>query len=310
MTIEPILEIILCFSIWLAQVFLGSLLILGFQRIVAAKWLRNIELSLRFYLKSLGILFLLFLFLFALRGHFYPWTDPNNIRGTFAKNYFKPSFFLLRLLFDFFIFAVLVHCLKKQTRGIGAIILIVILLVGSQFAGDWIMSLNPHWKSTGFGLIFLVSSIVMAYSLAVVQITKKAPETERMDIGSVHFSIIATWTYLAVMQLIVIWSGNLPDESTWYISRLQTSWKYLVLFIAIFQVIIPLFLLLVRKLKASVVATRGFGFASLISQSIFTFLMIEPSLHPKGFSSVLITLIYAALVSVTVWFYSWRLADE
>jgi hypothetical protein len=112
------------------------------------------------------------------------------------------------------------------------------------------------------------------------------------------------------MQLIVIWSGNLPDESTWYISRLQTSWKYLVLFIAIFQVIIPLFLLLVRKLKASVVATRGFGFASLISQSIFTFLMIEPSLHPKGFSSVLITLIYAALVSVTVWFYSWRLADE
>jgi hypothetical protein len=255
-------EIFLCFTIGLTQIFLGSLILLGFQQIIPARWLKPLEDVLQRILRLWIPLFILFLALF------------------FTQD--KSSWVLFKLILDFIVWGILILLLKKRLPGAGPITLIAILLFGTQLGMDWVFSLNPHWKSTGFGLIFLTSAILMALSLAGAQRPRDFSELELSDIGNVHFSLITTWAYLGFMQLLVIWSGNLPEEATWYIPRLNTSWRFLFFFFVIFQVLLPLFLLLMRRLKRSAKFIHKISLWSFFSQSLFTIFMIIPSLHPQG----------------------------
>jgi hypothetical protein len=122
----------------------------------------------------------------------------------------------------------------------------------------WVMSLDPTWYSSVYGLLFLVGQgySVLALSIIVsIGLSKDEPfktilrQTEQHDLGKFTFAFVMLNIYLAFSQFLIIWSGNLPEEIPWYLDRIQGGWGVIVTLDFIFHWLIPFSLLLSRDIK-------------------------------------------------------------
>jgi hypothetical protein len=122
----------------------------------------------------------------------------------------------------------------------------------------WVMSMDPTWYSSVYGLLFLVGQgyEVLAFSIIVaVSLSKAEPfrtilrQTEQHDLGKLTFAFVMLNIYLAFGQFLIIWSGNLPDEINWYLDRIRGHWGIIITLDFIFHWLIPFTLLLSRDLK-------------------------------------------------------------
>ncbi|MGA8728488.1 MAG: hypothetical protein WB608_07035 [Terracidiphilus sp.] len=122
----------------------------------------------------------------------------------------------------------------------------------------WVMSMDPTWYSSVYGLLFLVGQGygVLAFSIIVaLSLSKGEPfrtilrQTEQHDIGKLTFAFVMLNIYLAFGQFLIIWSGNLPDEINWYLDRIRGHWGIIITLDFIFHWLIPFTLLLSRDLK-------------------------------------------------------------
>jgi hypothetical protein len=122
----------------------------------------------------------------------------------------------------------------------------------------WVMSLDPTWYSSVYGLLFLVGQAygVLALSIIVViSLSKAEPfktilrQTEQHDLGKLTFAFVMLNIYLAFGQFLIIWSGNLPEEIPWYLDRIRGHWGVIITLDFIFHWLIPFTLLLSRDLK-------------------------------------------------------------
>ena len=97
----------------------------------------------------------------------------------------------------------------------------------------WVMSMDPTWYSSVYGLLFLVGQgySVLALSIIVsISLSKAEPfktilrQTEQHDMGKLTFAFVMLNIYLAFGQFLIIWSGNLPEEIPWYLDRIRGHW--------------------------------------------------------------------------------------
>lgn len=127
-------------------------------------------------------------------------------------------------------------------------------------AVDWMMSLEPEWYSTMYGLIHISGQGVSSLAFAIVilnalQKTAFAPITidaaRLNDLGNLLLAAVMFWAYCSFFQFLVIWCGNLPEENSWYLHRNQGGWRYLIYTLLFLEFILPFLLLLVRQQKRS-----------------------------------------------------------
>jgi hypothetical protein len=146
----------------------------------------------------------------------------------------------------------------KRLENISGPGLVVYAITMSAAAIYWVMSLDPTWYSSVYGLLFLVGQIysVLALSIIVViSLSKGEPfktilrQTEQHDLGKFTFAFVMLNIYLAFSQFLIIWSGNLPEEIPWYLDRFMGGWGVIVTLDFIFHWLIPFTLLLSRDLK-------------------------------------------------------------
>ena len=146
----------------------------------------------------------------------------------------------------------------KRLENISGPGLVVYAITMSAAAIYWVMSLDPTWYSSVYGLLFLVGQIygVLALSIIVViSLSKAEPfktilrQTEQHDLGKFAFAFVMLNIYLAFGQFLIIWSGNLPEEIPWYLDRIRGHWGVIVTLDFIFHWLIPFTLLLSRDLK-------------------------------------------------------------
>jgi hypothetical protein len=145
----------------------------------------------------------------------------------------------------------------KRLENISGPGLVVYAITMSAAAIYWVMSLDPTWYSSVYGLLFLVGQIysVLALSIIVVIALSKAEpfktilrQTEQHDLGKFTFAFVMLNIYLAFSQFLIIWSGNLPEEIPWYLDRFMGGWGVIVTLDFIFHWLIPFTLLLSRDL--------------------------------------------------------------
>src|SRR5262249_9426869 len=129
---------------------------------------------------------------------------------------------------------------------------LVLLGLTVTFAAiDWVMSLESDWASTVFGALVGSSQLLAALALAIAVATFIPigdSETAQVwnDLGNLLLAFVMMWTYLAFAQFLLIWSGNLPDEITWYLHRTEGGWQWLGLALAIGYFVLPFIVLLSR----------------------------------------------------------------
>jgi hypothetical protein len=177
---------------------------------------------------------------------------------------------------------------------------------------DWGMSLEPHWYSTMYPLLFAVGQLLNAMAFGVVTIlllSRRAPladavnRSHRRDFGSLLLTFVMFWGYMAICQFLLIFAENLPEEVPWYLRRSYGAWKVPLVLIFVFHFVVPFLLLLSRDVKQNPRTLLGAAGLLLVMRFVDIFWWIEPSyIHDGQYAFWLLDL--AALVGVGgAWLY-------
>jgi hypothetical protein len=143
-------------------------------------------------------------------------------------------------------------------RATSAVGLVVVGLSTSFAAYDWMMSLDPHWVSTIFGVYFWSGSLLASLAAIVVAflcVSPRAGSTPGLSVEHLHdlakllFGFVIFWAYIAFSQYFLIWYANLPEETRWYIVRRSGSWNVLSWGLAVGHFAVPFVLLLSRAVR-------------------------------------------------------------
>ncbi len=145
----------------------------------------------------------------------------------------------------------------KMMAGPGIILYVFVMTFA---AIDWVMSLSPHWASTIYGFLFVIGQLISSMSLMIavlVLLSRTAPmegvvqSRHLHDLGKLLLAFVMLWAYFGFSQLLIIWSGNLPEEISFYRTRLYGGWGVVAVVVLIFHFFVPFFSLLPRDVKRS-----------------------------------------------------------
>ncbi len=146
----------------------------------------------------------------------------------------------------------------RRMQAIAAPALGLYCLAATFASVDWLMSLDPHWYSSLWGVNFIGGHAVSAFAFIIpvaLYLAGRAPMDQQFkprhfhDYGKLLLAFVMLWTYFQLSQLIIIWSGNLPEEVTFYLARVEGGWKWLSILLAVGHFALPFVLLLSRDLK-------------------------------------------------------------
>lgn len=157
------------------------------------------------------------------------------------------------------------------------------------FAGiDWLMSLDPHWFSTMFGVICFAGSMVACFAtlcLTGLWMTKRGVLTNTLTKGNFHdagklmFGFTCFWTYTSFSQFFLIWYGNIPEETAWFLLRTNEGWEYIGRLLIIGHFILPFWFLMSRHVKRNRFALGAAAVWLLGMHYVDLFYIIQPILH-------------------------------
>ena len=156
---------------------------------------------------------------------------------------------------------------------------------------DWMMSLDPHWFSTIFGILLLGCQGVATFAFAImvlVFLMKHRPMSEAVsstalhDLGKLMFAFVMLYAYFNFSQFLIIWSGNLPEENPWYLHRMHGGWQYLSQALVVLHFIVPFLLLLSRNLKRTPGRVTKVAALLFVMQLINHFWLVAPSFFEHG----------------------------
>jgi len=168
-----------------------------------------------------------------------------------------------------------------------------LLIITITFAAiDWVMSLDPAWSSTIFGLIFVASWSLSALAFGILVMSwlaRREPMNAVVrtshfnDWGNLLMALVMLWMYFAFSQYLIIWSGNLPEETVWYVARKHGGWGVIALGIVILQFAFPFLTLLSRAAKKSPQKLGMLALLILIMRVVDVIWLIEPSFNRERF---------------------------
>ena len=269
---------LIAFIFWIG-ITLGSMAVLMIQHLTNGKWglvsRRILEASTR----TLPLMALLFLPIWFNLPTLYKWARPEAATDEIIQQkaaYLNPTFFGIRAVLFFAVWGGLIFLLNKWSReqddrpaqpkgpidrrfrmlsGPGLVLYVVTITFMSV---DWVMSLDPHWYSTIFGVLTLGGQglATMAFTIIVLaSLVRFAPMSGIADAGTFHdlgklmFAFVMLWAYFSVSQLLIIWSANLPEEIPFYLERLHGPWYPISVTLLLGQFALPFLLLLSQSLK-------------------------------------------------------------
>lgn len=305
-----------------AGVAVGCLSISMLSHLTGGLWGLFIRRFLEAGTRTFPVLALLFLPVAFGVGRLYSWVHPEGDAVLIEKAvYLNVPFFLGRSLFYFAAWIVLAHFLNKwsleldagQSRRISGRLealagggLVVMGLTITLSAIDWGMSLAPHWFSTIYGVLFMVGQVLSAMALVIVLVAilaEEKPIAEAIrprtiqDLGKLLLAFTMLWAYLNLSQFLIVWSGNLSEETPFYVQRLQGGWQYVSFVLLLFHFVIPFLLLLSRDLKRNPRRLGMLAGGMFLIRLLDLYWLLAPDLLGHGHVRVPLTLHWLDLVA-------------
>jgi hypothetical protein len=151
---------------------------------------------------------------------------------------------------------------------------------------DWLMSLDPHWYSSLFGVYFIGGQAVAAMAFVILIVSFLARREPMKDVfrpqhyhdyGNLLFAFVLLWSYFGLSQFLIIWMGNLPEETAWYLHRQQHGWIWVSLALVIFHFAIPFALLLSKRRKRNIHALAKVAILLLVMHWVDLFWQAGPA---------------------------------
>jgi len=300
---------LMAFMAWLG-VTLGSMAILMLRHLTKGAWGMVIRRILGAAMRCSPLMALLFVPLLFGLPRLYPWARPLNLitdahlrehLQEITKTYLSVNGFIIRAVIYFAIWNLLSFLLTKWSaeqdhppmrdnssrfKALSGPGLILYGLTITFAAIDWVMSIDPSWISTIFGLSFLIGQVLAALCFAVVVeriLFRYKPMSELLKPEQVHdhgkfmLAFIMVWAYFSFSQWLIIWAGNLPEEITWYFRRLNGGWGYVGLVLVLFHFAVPFVMLISRSFKRDITRLVWLAVWLLLMRYVDLFWIIEPN---------------------------------
>jgi hypothetical protein len=295
-----------------AGIALGSLAILMLQHVTGGTWGAAIRRVLESATRTLPLLLVLFVPLLFGLTHLYEWADAAHVADDpllqHKSLYLNVPFFLGRAVFYFATWLVLMRLLNRwsveqdtaatpaverrlEYLSRGGLLLYSLTMTFASI--DWVMSLEPHWYSTIYGILFIGGQVLSAFAFVIpvmVLIADRPPFSEVVsadlfhDLGNLLLAFVMLWAYFAFSQFLIIWSGNLPEEAPWYVARLRGGWQWIGMAEILLHFALPFVVLLSRDLKrrGRLLAVVALGVIAM--RFVDLFWLIQPTFSPGAFS--------------------------
>jgi hypothetical protein len=294
--------------IYVVALAVGSLAWLMLQYVTGGAWGLVIRRPCEAAARTLPLVALMFVPILIGINNLYPWPHKTNDENLIHKApYLNPPFFVVRAAIYLGGWMLLSWWLNRNSaiedeRGHDVVHgkfgkaaapgLIFWAFSVTFMAIDWIMSVDPHWFSTMFGLLFMASQGLtsMAFLITVmVVLSFRRPMSEVLtarhlhDLGKFLLALVMVWAYFSFSQFLIIWAGNLPEEIPWYLIRLNNGWGYVALLLVFGHFALPFALLLSRDLKRNFKLLCAIAVFILCIRCVDLFWMVVPFYRKKSF---------------------------
>jgi hypothetical protein len=297
------------YMFWLG-VALGSLALAMVQYLSGGVWGFLMRRPLEAASRVLPLVVVLFVPVLLGLQVLYPWARPDAAADPTlqAKSlYLNVPFFLVRAALFFGVWLTLAFLVNRWSREndrtgdpacfarlqrISAPGLILYAFTITFASIDWVMSLEPHWYSTIFGMIFMAGQGLSALAFAtlvLISLSRTEPVaslvrvTSMRDIGNMVLAFVMLWAYTSFSQLLLIWATNLPEEIPFYVHRLGPGWQWIGITLAVFHFFVPFVLLLMRRTKRVLPMLRAVVVLLLCMRVLDLFWMVGPETHAGRF---------------------------
>ena len=201
---------------------------------------------------------------------------------------------------------------RKRMGLFSILYMLAFALVVSLIGYDLVMAADPHWISTLFGAYTFIKAIYVGFGALIIlaallhlnpQNGFRLPASNFHDIGKLFFAFCLMWADFFYVQLVVIWYGNIPEETAYVIERVMLlPWRNLAIGVFLVCFVLPFFILLNKKVKMMPAAMIGICSLTIVGIWFEHLLLLAPSMShsaeglPLGFSDILISLGFLGLM--------------
>jgi len=239
----------------------------------------------------------------------YPWTDGELVHHdkilTHKAGWLDGQFVLARAVGYFVVWMILGFWILSKakkydetgdekadamTRLISGPGFLIFFLTMTFAAFDWAMSLEPHWFSTMYGVIFIVGQglSTLAFSILFLSWIRKFEPIKNVakpnlfaDLATLLFASVMLWTYTSFSQFLIIWSGNTSEESPWYMLRTNNGWQLVGISLLVLHFAVPFFLLLHRRIKRDASLVPFVAVLLIVMRFVDVYWQVAPPFHTE-----------------------------
>jgi len=322
-----------------AGVALGSMAVLMLRYITGGAWGVPIRRPLESATRTLPLVALFFLPLLLGLKTLYEWARPEDVaRDPILQHkalYLNVPFFVSRGILYLAAWLLLAYFLNRwsaeqdrspspelnrrlQLLSSGG--LVAYGLTITFWSIDWILSLEPHWYSTMYGVLLIAGQSLSGLAfvtVVTVLLARYEPlasffsAEQRHDLGKLIFAFVMFWAYVAFSQYLIIWAGNLPEEIPWYLKRLQGGWGWFGLALIVLHFALPFLVLLPADADRNPRILAGVAVLIVFMRAVDLYWLIQPAFSPGHFA--LHWLDFAAVIGLGgIWLavFLWQLVQR
>ena len=299
------------YMFWLG-ITLGSLAITLLYLMMGGGWGLVIRRVSEAASKTLWLSALLFVPILLGMPYLYPWARPDVVASDpllqHKSLYLNVPFAIARAVLYFAIWGYLVRGLsrwsqrasqeidpgdRRRFQRFSAFGLILYFLSMTFASVDWVMSLQPDWLSTIYGMLIVTGQALSGLAFAILllpvlvqkdQLAEVITPRHYRDLGALLLTSVMLWAYLAFSQYLIIWYGNLPHEVSWYLDRTTGGWEWIGLVILIFQFALPFTFLISLRAKRNPRILTGLAILIVLVRLGEWFWEVVPAFHPSDFT--------------------------
>ena len=296
--------------LYFLSIALGGLFFVLVLFVTKAGWGVVVRRVAENVMSTLPLFAVLFIPIWLGRHELFHWTHEDAVATDAILQakapYLNGGFFLGRAVAYFVVWALLSWWFAAQSRrqdlsGDHAITRrlqfwsgpsIFLFAVTTSFAAfDWMMSLDPHWYSTMFGVYFFAGALVGMFAFQAIVfiglertgLLRNVVNTEHFhDMGKLLFAFTVFWAYIGFSQYFLIWYANIPEETVWFEHRMAGSWEAVTVLLAVGHFLVPFFFLMPKTIKRNRVLLLTGAVWMLLMHLVDVFWCVMPVLHHHG----------------------------
>jgi len=295
------------FLFWFG-VAIGSLGILMLQYLTGGAWGVVMRRPLEAASRTIPLVAVFFVPIVLGLHSLYEWTHADVVaKDALLQHkapYLNAPFFVGRAVFCFALWIVFAYLLSRwsreyessgdpwyalRLRAISAAGLLLLGLTLTFASVDWMMSIEPHWFSTMYGISFVIGNLLTGFAFTIIMVvllagvdplSRVVKPLNFRDFGNLQLAFIMLWAYTAFSQFLLIWYGNLKEEIPYYLRRMNEGWGAVAAILIVFHFFLPFVMLLMRDIKDRPKTLGVVSFLILLMRVLDLRWLISPAFEP------------------------------